>query len=357
MDKTLLAAVITISLLGIFFVFSASSQRGTDGPVISQIVIKQAIWIFAGLAVMVLIANSDYRRSMDFAPIFYLVILVLLVFLLMLGGERFGAKRWIGLGFFSIQPSEFVKLAVILVLSGLLRARKERARSLGNFVLALALVAPAFLLIFKQPDLGTAMILVPVVYAVLFVSGENIKYMMTTIILGLISTPLFWNLLKGYQKSRLMVFLNPNLDPLGAGYTIIQSKIAIGSGGFLGKGWLHGTQSQLKFLPERHTDFIFSVIGEEWGFAGAIVLLLLYAIVVARGVRIISGTDDIFGKGVVTGIVTLFAVQVVVNISMTIGLMPVVGFPLPLISYGGSSAIVFLVGTGLMLSVSRQRVR
>ena len=169
----------------------------------------------------------------------------------------------------------------------------------------------------------------------------------------MLSLPVVWSLLKGYQKDRLMVFMNSDLDPLGAGYTIIQSRIAIGSGGLFGKGWLSGTQSYLKFLPERHTDFIFSVIGEEWGFVGAVALIGLYALVVARGIRIIASAPDIYGKAMATGVVTLISFQVIVNISMTIGLMPVVGLPLPAISYGGSSTVAALVGAGFLLSISR----
>ena len=176
-----------------------------------------------------------------------------------------------------------------------------------------------------------------------------------TIGMGFASLPVMWNILKGYQKTRLMVFLNPNLDPLGAGYTIIQSKIAIGSGGLFGKGWLGGTQSHLKFLPERHTDFIFSMIGEEWGLIGGMLLISLYALIIARGIRIISDADSIYGKAIATGVVTLLAFHVLVNIAMTIGLMPVVGLPLPAISYGGSNAVAFLIAMGFLLSVGKKR--
>ncbi|MBU1785209.1 MAG: rod shape-determining protein RodA, partial [Candidatus Omnitrophica bacterium] len=266
-------------------------------------------------------------------------------------------KRWIDLGLFSLQPSEFVKITVIFALAAFLGERKEKAGTLRNYVYALLLVSPAFLLIFLQPDLGTALVLVPILFSVLYVSGENIKYIVTTMVFGVLSMPVFWNILKDYQKSRLLVFMNPNIDPLGAGYTIIQSKIAIGSGGVWGKGWLGGTQSHLRFLPERHTDFIFSVIGEEWGFVGAMMLLGLYCLIIARGVRIISGVDDTYGKAIATGLVTLIAVQVLTNIAMTVGLMPVVGLPLPFISYGGSNIMATMIGIGFLLSVSRRRKR
>lgn len=214
---------------------------------------------------------------------------------------------------------------------------------------------PAAILIFLQPDLGTALVLVPILFAILFVCKERLLYIILTIVAGLCSLPVFWGLLKDYQKSRLLVFINPNLDPLGAGYTIMQSKIAIGSGGVFGKGWLGGTQSYLKFLPEKHTDFIFSVVGEEWGFLGGMFLICLYTLVIARGINIMSKAETAYGKAIAAGVVTLIAFQVFVNISMTIGMMPVVGLPLPAISYGGSNTIASFIGIGFLLSISKYK--
>ncbi|MGB3112245.1 MAG: rod shape-determining protein RodA, partial [Candidatus Omnitrophota bacterium] len=314
----------------------------------------QALWVAVGLGLMFIIAQIDYIKILDFAYLAYAVNLVLLVFLLLFGSERYGARRWIAFGPVSLQPSDFIKITVILALAMFLEQRRERVGTIGNFAGAALLVAPAFLLIFLQPDLGTALVLAPILFSMLYVCGERVKYLLMALGAGFLSLPVFWSILKEYQKNRLMVFINPNIDPLGAGYTIIQSKIAIGSGGFFGKGWLRGTQSYLKFLPEKHTDFIFSVIGEEWGFIGALVIVGLYAVVIARGIRIISNIDDIYGKAIATGIVTLLAFQVLVNISMTIGFMPVVGLPLPVISYGGSSTVAMLVAMGFLLSISRR---
>jgi rod shape determining protein RodA len=356
-DRLLLFAVIMIALLGIAFIYSATWARGESSEGLNVLVAKQCLWVAVGLVLIFLVANMDYIKMLDIAYLLYGLNLAALVLLLVFGQERYGAKRWIALGPISLQPSEFIKITAILALAMFLEQRRERIGTFGNFLAAIILIAPAFVLIFLQPDLGTALVLVPILFSMLFICGERIKYLFLTIIAGLLSLPVAWNLLKDYQKARLMVFINPNIDPLGAGYTIVQSKIAIGSGGFLGKGWLGGTQSHLKFLPERHTDFIFSVIGEEWGFVGAVVLIGLYALVIARGIRIISEIDDIYGKAIATGIVTLLAFQVLVNISMAVGLMPVVGLPLPFISYGGSSTVAAFLAIGLLLSISRRLYR
>ena len=356
-DKMLLIAFIAIAFLGIFFIYSAtwSGQSGQSG--INTMVVKQLIWVVVGFTILFVITNLDYRRVLDVAYLAYGLNLALLVFLLAFGGERYGARRWIDLGPVSLQPSEFVKITVILALAAFMRDRREKIGTLKNFMGAIALVLPAMGLIFLQPDLGTALVMIPILFSVLFICGEQVKYIVTSILIGFMSLPFFWGILKGYQKTRLMVFMNPDLDPLGAGYTIIQSKIAVGSGGLFGKGWLNGSQNYLRFLPERHTDFIFSVIGEEWGFIGAIILIGLYAFIIARGVNIIANTKDIYGKAIATGIVTLIAFQVFINISMAIGLMPVVGLPLPAISYGGSNTVATFIGIGFLLSISRRAER
>ncbi|MFH1665766.1 MAG: rod shape-determining protein RodA [Candidatus Omnitrophota bacterium] len=353
MDKVVLLAEVLIALLGIVILYSATWVPASGGG-LNAMVIKQGVWVLIGLILMLAIANIDYIRITHYIYPVYILNLVVLAFLLFFGGERYGARRWITLGPFSLQPSEFMKITVILALAAFLEEQRDKIGSFRTFAGAFLLIIPAAFLIFLQPDLGTSFVLVPIVFSVLFVCGGNIKYIVSSIVLGLLSMPFFWLCLKEYQRNRLMVFMNPNLDPLGAGYTIIQSKIAIGSGGIFGKGWLAGTQSYLKFLPERHTDFIFSVIGEEWGLAGAVVLVGLYALLIARGIKIMSGSGDICGKAIACGVVTLIAFQVFVNISMTIGLMPVVGLPLPAISYGGSNTVASLVCAGFLLSVSRR---
>ena len=224
-----------------------------------------------------------------------------------------------------------------------------------SLIVPCVLLAIPFGLVLLQPDLGTALLLVPIFLSIMLVAGARPRYLVGMILLGLTGLPFFWQILREYQRQRLLVFLNPNIDPLGAGYTIIQSKIAIGSGGLLGKGWTHGTQNQLNFLPERHTDFIFSVIGEEWGFLGAAALVFLYFLIIKRAFNIASLTSDLYGKSIATGVAVMLGLQVVVNIGMTVGLMPVVGVPLPLVSYGGSSLISTLVAIGLLLNVGMRR--
>ena len=356
-DKVLLLAVTLISFLGIIFVYSATWDRASGGGVLNALVVKQSIWVAIGFIFLFIMANVDYPKILDFAYLAYGLNLAALVFLLLFGGEHYGARRWIDLGPVALQPSEFAKITMILALAAFLGERREKTGTLKNYIGAVALVLPAAGLIFLQPDLGTALMLFPILFFMLFICGEKMKYLVSSAGIALAGLPFFWSLLKDYQKTRLMVFMNPDLDPLGAGYTIIQSKIAIGSGGILGKGWLGGSQSYLKFLPERHTDFIFSVIGEEWGFIGAAALVGLYALVIARGIKIMSTVDDTYGRAMSAGIVTLMAFQVFVNLSMTMGLMPVVGLPLPAISYGGSSTVVTFVSMGLLLSISRRANR
>jgi rod shape determining protein RodA len=353
-DRSLLTGVFLLALAGVLFIYSATYDVGPSAGTMDPKVVKQIFWVSTGFLIMLFLANIDYMRIVDLSYFFYFLNLLALLLLFFFGGERYGARRWLSVGPVSLQPSEFMKVTMILVLSSFLGSRSDRRGSFANFFGAILLVAPAILFIFIQPDLGTSFVLIPILFSILFICGERIKYLVLCISAGLVSLPFFWSLLKDYQKSRLMVFMNPDIDPLGAGYTIIQSKIAIGSGGLWGKGWLNGTQSYLKFLPERHTDFIFSVVGEEWGFAGAVLLVGLYVFIMARGISIMSRAGDTYGRAIAAGVVTLMAFQVFVNISMTIGLMPVVGLPLPAISYGGSSTVTTLAGIGLLLSVGRK---
>jgi rod shape determining protein RodA len=283
------------------------------------------------------------------------LIVMMLVLVLVIGHVRLGAQRWISIAGFAFQPSEFIKIALVMALANYLGSKKDTMWRLENLVVPMILVGIPFVLVLLQPDLGTALLLVPVFFAMLLVSGAKPKHLAVMLGIGLAGLPVFWHFLRDYQKQRLMVFINPNVDPLGAGYTIIQSKISIGSGGLFGKGWMAGTQNQLNFLPERHTDFIFSVIGEEWGFLGAMVLLVLYALIIKETFDIASSTSDRTGKLLAVGVGVLLAFQVMINISMTVGVMPVVGIPLPLISYGGSSLLATVVAIGLVLNVGMRR--
>lgn len=353
-DKVLLLAAVAISCMGILFVHSATWGQASSYGLISGMALRQFFWVVAGFAGMFIMANIDYRKIVNYAYPAYFLSLAALVFLLIFGGERYGARRWLSLGPVSIQPSEFLKITVILSLAYFLGERREKRGSFGNFAGSVLIVAPGALLIFLQPDLGTALVLVPILFACLFIAGEKLRYMAVSIAAAFLSLPVFWGILKDYQKTRLLVFINPDLDPLGAGYTIIQSKIAIGSGGLIGKGWLNGTQNYLRFLPERHTDFIFSVIGEELGLIGALFVVTTFSVIVWRGLKIIASTKDVTARVLSAGVITLIAFQVFVNVSMTMGFMPVVGLPLPAISYGGSNTVATLVGIGFLLGVSRR---
>jgi len=352
-DWTLLGIVFIIFIVGGLAIYSATEARNL--PFIESYIFRQLNWLAVGAVFLAIVIALSYQKFIDLAYLFYGINVILLALVLVLGHTRLGAQRWFVIGSFAFQPSEFMKISLILALSNYVAQKKDAMERLGNLVVPSVLLAVPFLLVLMQPDLGTALILVPIFFSILFMGGARLKYLAGMMIAGLAGLPVFWHFLRDYQKQRLLVFMDPNIDPLGAGYTIIQSKIAVGSGGLTGKGWLNGTQNQLNFLPERHTDFIFSVIGEEWGFLGAAAIVLLYFFIVQRAFNIANLTSDRFGKLIATGVAVLLACQVVINISMTIGLMPVVGIPLPLVSYGGSSLLATLVAVGLLLNVGMRR--
>ncbi len=355
LDKTILAIIFLLCLAGIFTLYSATKVK--ELIFMESYVFKQINWIILGTILLILILNISYQKFVDISYILYGLNVILLILVLVLGRERLGAQRWFTIGNFTLQPSEFIKISFILTLANYLGSKKGNMEDPKRFITPIVLLAIPFLLVLIQPDLGTAILLLPVFLSMMFVAGSRPKHLVILIILGLILLPVFWHFLRDYQKQRLAVFLNPNIDPLGAGYTIIQSKIAVGSGGLIGKGWLAGTQNQLNFLPERHTDFIFSVIGEEWGLFGALILALLFFLVVKRGFDIACLTNDMHGKLIAIGISVLIALQVTINIAMTIGLMPVVGIPLPFISYGGSSMLTTFIAIGLLLNIGMRRSR
>lgn len=352
-DKALIVMVFIAFLFGIVILYSATQSKALRFT--ESYLLRQMNWMAIGAVFLVITMKISYQRFIDISYLLYGINIILLILVLMLGHVRLGAQRWFSIGAFTFQPSEFMKLNLILALSNYIGARGEAMRSAKNLSISFLLLSAPFLLVLMQPDLGSALILVPISFSMLLVGGASPKQMSILLVSGTASLPLFWKFLHGYQKQRLLVFVNPNVDPLGAGYTIIQSKIAVGSGGLFGKGWLSGTQNQLNFLPERHTDFIFSVVGEEWGLLGALGLVLLYFMIVKRALNIASSTSDVYGKSIATGIAVMIAMQVIINIGMTIGLMPVVGIPMPLISYGGSSLIATFIAVGLLLNVGMRR--
>jgi len=344
--------------IGLAALFSASvlNVRVTD-----KVFYDQLLCVVFGIILMYYLSRVDYRIFYDAAYLFYLMNIILLVLVFVTGRHVLGAQRWIELGPFNFQPSEITKLAMILFLGRYFSQIKISLSSAGPIALFRELLAPLMLtaipmlLIFRQPDLGTSILIFGIFFVMLFVSGINHKIFLGFTAICLSIVPFAWNILKPYQKDRLLVFLNPNIDPLGAGYTIIQSKIAIGSGQIFGRGWLAGTQNQLNFLPERHTDFIFSVIGEEWGLVGTTLLLLCYFVIIYCGLKTAEQVKDNFGTFVTIGIVTILTLQVIINMGMVLGLLPVVGLTLPFISYGRTSLIIFFIMMGFLLNLSKRR--
>jgi len=353
----------TIFIIGIGLLALYSASFNNNGVGIS-VFYDQLFCAAIGLVLMILLSRGNYRKFFDVAYVVYGISVFFLIMVLVMGRHALGATRWFSIAGFSFQPSEFSKLAVIFFLGRYFSERRPRltfnaVTSAGeiwaDLIWPLFLILISMALIFKQPDLGTAILVMGIFLVMLYASGISIKLFWTLIAMMTMMMPLAWHLLKPYQKNRLLVFLNPSLDPLGAGYTITQSKIAVGSGELLGKGWLAGTQNQLNFLPERHTDFIFSVIGEEWGLLGGVFLVYCYSIIIYCGFQIAQHNKDPFGQLVTLGIVTILAMQVVINIGMVMGLLPVVGITLPLISYGRTSFMVFAILIGFLLNLAKKR--
>jgi len=297
------------------------------------------------------VVSVDYRNLVRTAPVLYVVGLGLLTSVFVLGRTVSGARRWIHLGPFTVQPSELFKLIFIITLAWALTSGRGERFSRGMLIGIFVLLGVPFLLVVRQPDLGTALVLVPVLAAILVGIGIRLKVLGALSLAGVAAMPLAWLVLKPYQRDRLLVYLDPFRDPLGTAYNVIQAKIAIGSGQLLGKGMGGATQSRLSFLPERHTDFIFAVFAEMWGFLGCLVLIVAYVLLVMRGFEIAAGTREMRGRILALGVTTVFAAQILINIGMVTGLLPIVGIPLPLMSYGGSSMVVSLTGLGLLLSI------
>jgi rod shape determining protein RodA len=345
-DWLLLGAALFIIGLSLVCLWSLNPGRG-----ISSLVWRQVSWVGVGLIGLLVVASVDYRNLVRTAPVLYVVGLGLLTSVFVLGRTVSGARRWIHLGPLTVQPSELFKLIFIITLAWALTAgrgeRFSRPALIGTFVL----LGVPFLLVVRQPDLGTALVLVPVLAATLVGIGIRMKVLGALTLAGVAAMPLGWLVLKPYQRDRLLVYLDPFRDPLGTAYNVIQAKIAIGSGQLLGKGVGGATQSRLSFLPERHTDFIFAVFAEMWGFLGCLVLIVAYVLLVMRGFEIAAGTRETRGRILALGVTTVFAAQILINIGMVTGLLPIVGIPLPLMSYGGSSMVVSLTALGLLLSI------
>lgn len=353
LDWTLLGLVGALCAIGLLNLYSACLSLD---PARHDIPLRQAQWMAVGFLLMVLTAGIDYRWFVRHAYLFYGLTLLLLVFVLAAGTTAKGAQRWISLGGVTLQPSEFAKLALLLVLTRYFDDhRSDTSYRLRELVVPFALLALPFVLILKQPDLGTSLLLVLLFLSLTLLVGVQGKSFLLGVAGTALLAPLAWLVLKDYQRERLLTFFDPERDPLGSGYHVIQSMIAIGSGGWFGKGFLQGTQTQLKFLPEQQTDFVFSVIAEEWGLLGSLCVVGLFATLVLWGIHAARSARDIAGTLLAFGIALLIFWEVGINIGMVLGILPVVGIPLPFLSYGGSAMVSLMAGIGLMMNVSARR--
>ena len=347
LDGTLLLSVLAVCAAGLVVLYSAAGEE-------LGVFLAQAARVGLAHGVLVGVAQAPPRLMRIAAPWLYAVGVLLLVAVEVKGDVSMGAQRWLNLGFVRFQPSEIMKLAVPLACAWYLHDRPLPPDLRTIIVVGLAVIIPV-LLIAEQPDLGTALLVTAGGALVILLAGLQARYMIGLGALGIAAVPVAWHFLHDYQRQRVLTFLHPESDPLGAGYHTIQSQIAIGSGGLFGKGYMNGSQAQLEFLPERSTDFIFAVIGEEWGLVGCLVLMALYMMVIARGLYIATQAQDTFSR-LITGSLTLtFAVYVFVNSGMVAGLLPVVGVPLPLVSYGGTSLVTLMAGFGILMSVHSRR--
>jgi rod shape determining protein RodA len=346
-DLPLLAGLLVLAGFGLIVLYSASGEN------LAQVQ-RQAVRIVIALGVMLAIAQVNPTTVRRWSPWLYGIGLVMLIAVLVFGEVGKGAQRWLDLGVIRFQPSEMVKLAVPLMIAWYLAEKRLPPTWQRLGVAALMIIVPV-LLIAKQPDLGTSLLVASAGIFVLFLAGISWRLIGALMVTGAATAPIAWYLMRDYQRQRVLTFLDPEKDPLGAGYHIIQSKIAIGSGGLYGKGWLNGTQSQLDFLPERHTDFIFAVLSEEFGLIGVLLLLGVYLFIIARGLYIATRAQDTFTRLLAGSLTLVFFVYLFVNTGMVTGLLPVVGVPLPLVSYGGTSLVTLMAGFGILMSIHTHR--
>ena len=349
-DYTLLFAILCLCSFGLLVIYSTTHVEVMDVGSLSYVK-RQLIFIIAGILLCFLVAIIDYHEIEKVAVPLYLLTIISLAYVIIFGRTTGGARRWIEIAGFDFQPSEFAKIALICFLAYFLSRQKDKFSYALYFGLPFILTGIPMLMIFRQPDLGSSMVFLAILLCMIFVAGFKWKNIIIMFLVSLASFPLLWSLLKEYQKNRLILFINPSLDPLGAGYNVIQSKVAIGSGGLFGQGLFSGIQSQLKFLPAQHTDFVFSVIGEEMGFFGAVILLLLYIFILWKGIKIAQEAPDFLGTFLATGVLAFLFFHIFINIGMAMGLMPATGLPLSFISYGGTFMISNFIGIGILFSV------
>jgi len=352
-DWRLFAAAAGLAALGVLIIYSTSGMHASLAR--RSLYLKQATWAVMGFVAIIPLYIFSYRATWRVAYVIYGALLAALVLVAFIGRSGMGAQRWLSIGSFAFQPSEFMKLSLIILLARYFEDRREQLDAPRIFIPPILLTLLPTALVLRQPDLGTAIMLVLISASILVMMGLKIRYFVLLGAVGAAITPVLWHYLHDYQKNRILVFLYPDMDPMGVGYHVAQSKIAVGSGGLIGKGWMAATQSQLNFLPANHTDFVFAGLAEQGGFIGSLSLLLIYAYLLSKGLRLARDAHDLFAMVTSFGIVSMVAWQVVINIGMVTGIMPVVGIPLPLLSYGGSSMLMNLLAVGLLLNIHRHR--
>lgn len=347
LDPILLFLLILVSIIGLLTLYSAGNQN-------MSLVEQQAYRLFGSFGLMLFFAQIPPEKYRKWSPFIFGIGTLLLIAVLIFGKVTLGARRWLPLGFIRFQPSELMKLAMPLMISCYLSKKDIPIRGLDIFLSSILILIPTFL-IAKQPDLGTAIIIFSSGFFVLLLAGLRFRILaLITLFFGALS-PILWHFMHSYQKERVLTFLNPERDPLGSGYHIIQSKIALGSGGLLGKGWLHGTQSHLSFLPEHTTDFIFAVCAEEFGLIGCFIIICLFISIFLRMMYVSTQSRNTFSRLLAGSLGLTFILSVFINLGMVVGILPVVGIPLPLISYGGTSMMTIMISFGILMSIHTQK--
>lgn len=346
-DWIILLATLLLLGFSVAIIFSATFSLTGGG----KEALQQALYAVLGLVILLTIARTDYRSFKNYSAILYVITVAMLIAVNYLGTTSLGATRWINLGFFQFQPAELAKIFLIIVMAKFFAERTEEMRQLKTLLLSLVYVAIPTILVAFQPDLGTALTFMVIWAAMVLVSNARKIYFLGLGLISIVSLPIVYRFLHDYQKKRILAFLNPTADPMGAGWNVNQALIAIGSGQWKGRGLGHGPQSQLNFLPFKHTDFVFAALAEEMGFLGAAAVLILFAVIIYRGIRVAMIARDYYGMYLATGICAMLFFHVFVNVGMNIGLMPVTGIPLPLVSSGGTSVIITLAAIGILESI------
>jgi rod shape determining protein RodA len=346
LDLNLLATALLIAGIGCLLVYSAT-YFGPDAPLFQ----KQIVWTLVGIVLMLVCVFIDYHLLMEISPFLYGVGIALLLYVLVYGRLTRNVKSWIHIGSFQFQPSEFMKIFTALLIAKYFDSNDRAYLDFRSFLIVSGMIGLPVILIAMQPAFGSAASFFPLVGVAMFFGGIKPKWWLIAALCLLFAAPIGWHALKPFQRERIKIFLDPARDPLGSGYQVMQAKIATGSGGITGKGYLHGTQVNLEYLPARHTDFIFSVLGEEWGFAGVTVVLALYLYLIIESLNVAKASRDRGGTFLVLALISFFIFHILINVSMQIGLLPVTGIPLPLISYGGSATMMFFIAIGLILNV------